>query len=117
MIIGFIARGFNMKRIRRRNLKLSKVYVDKEIKIKLLQLRNEHGFIDANHVIKYLLDGNETMKNITTETKPAIPAIVPKPTINPNIKEVTCPGCKLKFVADTAKTIKCINCGLEGKSS
>jgi hypothetical protein len=110
-------------KIKRRRIKMSKVYVENEIKSKLLDLRNEHGFIDINHTIKFLLDTLAMSTNITDEQsvegKVTIPAIVPKPTpkINPNLKEVTCPTCKLKFVTDISKPIRCINCGLEGKSN
>jgi ribosomal protein S27E len=109
-------------KIKRRRIKMSKVYVENEIKSKLLDLRNEHGFIDINSTIKFLLDTLAMSTNITDEQnvegKVTIPAIVPKTTsrINLNMKEVTCPQCKHKFFTNIALSIKCPMCGLEGKT-
>lgn len=124
-----------------------KIGIDKDVKDKLLKIRNENGFLDLNHTIKYLLDNDDLKKNIDSIIRNAlgqsteeilttkmpdntIPIVVPKPNApdptppptfkqkpeNPNVKEVSCPQCTHKFMADITKPVKCPVCGLEGKS-
>jgi len=129
-----------MKKIRWKGNVMAKISIDKEIKDRLVSLRNKMGFIDINHVVKFLLDIKDLAKKedveniinkafgIEKEVKVnskvddgKIPIIVPEPNVEeeieePVIKEVTCPQCTHKFSANIRNPIKCPICGLEGKS-
>ena len=114
--------------------KMTKVSIDADVKNRLLHIRNTKGFLDLNHVVRFLLDreelatkkdieefilntfGKDTPRKINVP-KEAIPLIVPKPNVDSyKIREVTCPKCTHKFMADISKSIKCPVCGLEGQS-
>ena len=115
-------------------MKSIKIGVERGTKDRLMLLRNKLGFMDLNAVVIHLLDRTalatkEDIKELfgiamNTATNPAaIPLVVPKVNTfetnekNPNLREVTCPGCQHKFFTDITLPVKCPVCGTEGSSN